>query len=378
MTETLPPFETDDPDWDSLIAYAETQHPGTVGEAELLVRQTQRELRLLRAKHDARLRFDEEQAAVTDETRAAPLDWADFLGRDLTDIEWLPGKLLAKGQQATLVGDGKAGKSLLCLEWAWRTAAGLPFLGDEAREPVRVLYVDQENSHDVIQDRLNALGADADTLANLAYLSFPAFRPLSTAGGGGDLMRAIERHGSELVFLDTISRMIAGKENESDPWLDLYRYTLKPLKAARCASVRLDHFGKDQDRGARGSSAKTQDVDQVWELTSADDGLLKLKRTHTRTGIGPGFLAVRRLGEKDGDRWRAGETRHVLAASDGVEAPDVKWIGVQALAAELDRLGVPLNWGRGQIRKAHPTLRYRNEMFAEAQDYRRSGDRLVA
>lgn len=348
---TAPPDVSlfDEDEMASLVAEYESRRGEGLSEAALLRQQQSRELRLLRARHGARLAFDEEQAVATDEDRASPLVWPEFLARDLSNVDWFAGKVMARGQQISLVGDGKAGKSLFSLEWAWRAATGLPFLGDIARPPVRVLYVDQENSHDDIQSRMVALGATADQLENLIYLSFPAFRALNTAGGGADLMRTLEKHRAELVFFDTISRMIEGKENDSDPWLDLYRYTLLPLKRAGGSSVRLDHFGKDKDRGSRGSSAKNQDVDHVWELLTFDSGPLMLRRTHTRTGIGPDSFSLHRLGEKDGDRWAAGTTRHVLAAADDVAAPGEKpvvGLVVQQLAAMLDKAGQPVTWGR--------------------------------
>ncbi len=340
-----------DEDFDSLIAGYEASNGGAITEAQLLAQQVARELRILRARHAAKQAFDEEQAATTDDARATPLPWADFLSRNLNDVDWLPGKLVARGQQMALVGDGKAGKSLLALEWAWRAAAGLPFLGDTARDPIRVLYVDQENSHDDIQSRMLSLGCEVDQLTNLVYLSFPVFRPLTTAGGGGDLMRAIESNAADLVFLDTISRMVEGKENDSDTWLELYRHTLKPLKAAGVASVRLDHFGKDKTRGARGSSAKTQDVDHVWELAAEAEDRLTLERTHTRTGIGEGKLFINRLGEQVGGRWKAGGTRHVLAAHQSDAAQERPLVGevVKALARVLDQGGVPVSWGRPKV-----------------------------
>jgi hypothetical protein len=166
-----------------------------------------------------------------------------------------------------------------------------------------------------------SLGATADTLRNLTYLSFPMFRPLNTVDGAGDLLEAVDAYRPAVVIFDTISRMVRGKENDAEPWLDLYRLTLLRLKARKVSSIRLDHFGKDSGRGSRGNSAKTQDVDAVWELAATERGgsLLRLVRTHTRTGKGPGELLLRRHGELVGDQWKPGATFHGLA--DESEAP---------------------------------------------------------
>ena len=301
----------------------------------------------------------------------APIDWAEFLGAQPEPPRWLAGKLLCHGEQVALVGDGKAGKSLLAQEWAWRAAAGKPFLGDVARPPLRVLYLDQENSPDELRERMHSYGATPQTLMNLTYLSFPPFQPLNTAAGAAGLLRVVDHHDPDLIFLDTISRMIDGIENDADTWLALYRHLIVPLKAAGRACVRLDHFGKDATRGSRGSSAKTQDVDHVWELTSAGGGYLQLSRTHTRTGHGEEAYTVHRLSDRDERGWRPGTTRHVLAATQGT-APMAK--AVQDIIARLDKEGIADEAGRDAIRAACIKLNIRasNETLHSVVRFRRA------
>lgn len=179
-------------------------------------------------------------------------------------------------------------------------------------------------------------------------------------------------------MIDTASRFVAGKENDSDTWLALYRLVHAPLKAAGIACWRLDHFGKDLERGARGSSAKTQDVDHVWELThhgsqAETDGAtttvttqLRLTRTHTRTGIGPDLLDVTRVGRKTGDLWLPGETAHRLTAPGMVT---VRSQVVQSYVEALQTAGVPAGLGRTALRewaeRHHVSLPRRTGELAE-------------
>ena len=257
------------------------------------------------------------QNSMMDMLRASIVNWSELLTEDFGDVEWLAGKLMTKGQQVALVGDGKAGKSMFAQEWMWRMSAGLPFLGDAAREPVKVLYLDNENGRPDLQERFRSFGVDMDTLPNLMYASFPPMPALDTVVGGQLLLALVRETGAQVVVIDTVSRFISGAENDADTWLALYRNTLMLLKGAGIASVRLDHFGKDKEKGARGSSGKTQDVDHVWELavTDVETSKLTLKRTHTRTGIGDGVFAIHREGVKSNDRWVDGSTRHVLSAA---------------------------------------------------------------
>ncbi len=307
---------------------------------------------------------------------ASLLNWEEFFLTDFGAIQLLPGKLMGPGQQITLVGDGKAGKSLFTQEWMWRMATGQSFLGDIPQEPVRILYLDAENGQEQVQERFLSFGAGPRSMGQLRYASFPPVRPLDTAGGGADVLAMVKATGAELVVIDTISRFISAPENDADTWLNLYRHTLLPLKRDRIASVRLDHFGKDKERGGRGSSAKTQDVDHVWELAATGGGTLMLKRTHTRTGIGPDSFSLLRQAQRDGDNWKLGGTRHVVMAYDA--EPDAGMAAVpgtvEHLVAALDRAGVPDDAGNRQVRQklAELQISARNEKIAEAVKHRKA------
>ncbi|MDT9688166.1 AAA family ATPase [Streptomyces sp. P9(2023)] len=280
---------------------------------------------------------------------AALLDWGVFFATDFGSIQLLPGKLMAPGQQITVVGDGKAGKSLFAQEWMWRMATGQPFLGDKPQDPVRILYLDAENGQEQVQERFLSFGAGPRNMGQLAYASFPPVRPLDTPGGGADLLSLVKATGAELVVIDTVSRFISGPENDADTWLSLYRHTLLPLKRDRIGSVRLDHRGKDSERGARGSSAKTQDVDHVWELSALGGGALTLKRTHTRTGIGPDQFSLVRQSRRDGDNWAHGGTRHVVMEWESPEAAQAPGTDEHIMAV-LTQHGVPLEAGNRVVK----------------------------
>ncbi|WP_228975006.1 AAA family ATPase [Streptomyces sp. DH12] len=283
----------------------------------------------------------------------ALLDWDPFFATDFGRVELLLGRLMAPGQQIAIVGDGKAGKSLLVQEWLWRMATGQPFLGDRPRPAVPLLYVDAENGHQDIQDRMISYGGGPGRMGLMSYASFPPIRPLDTAGGGQDLMDLVRECEAQLVCLDTVSRFITGPENDSDTWLNLYRHTLLPLKRAGISSVRLDHTGKDAERGARGSSAKTQDVDHVWELRAQGGGDLLLRRTYTRTGIGPDVFHIVRQSRRDGDRYVPGCTRHVVMTYEQEPAGLAATPGtVEHIIATLDAAGIPNDAGNRVARQA--------------------------
>lgn len=305
---------------------------------------------------------EEIEAAVPD--RFESLDWHAAFATDFSHIDWLPGKFMERGQQVAIVGDGKVGKSLYAHDWLWRAVTGRSFLGDERRAPLRVLYFDRENGLRDIVTRMQALGATAEELAvGFDYRMFPKF------SGGLDaapiavqeLLTIVEEVRPDVVIFDTVSRFISGKENDSDTWLQFYGRVHAPLKSRGIAGVRLDHMGKDSEKGSRGSSAKSQDVDHVWEMTRTDEkhdreaGVetvstqIRMKRTHTRTGLGEDILNLTRRGRKGpSGMWLAGGTRHELTDPMDVREQDSR---IRGFVDELMMKGIPPGLGRPAMKE---------------------------
>ena len=190
-------------------------------------------------------------------------------------------------------------------------------------------------------ERLQAFGAEPAELDRLMLYSFAGLPPLDRGVGGMHLVALAVTAGADLVVLDTTSRMVAGSENDADTYLQLYRCSLAPLKRRGITVLRLDHPGKDTDRGQRGSSAKDGDADTIWRLTEETGDLrYKLHRDKSRSSHGGGSdLTARR---------RYGPLRHEISVP---EKPREK-TAVEQLRGQLDRLGVPPSAGRDRCRTA--------------------------
>lgn len=305
-----------------------------------------------------------EPATPTEPAQRSPrLDWYEAFNTDFSQIDYMPGRFMERGQQVAIVGDGKVGKTIFVHDWLWRCVTGRSFLGDDRRDPLRVLYFDRENSLRDIITRMQAFGAKpVDLQEAFDYRRFPKFTGgLDTAPVAvAELMAIVDESQPDVVVLDTVSRFIEGKENDSDTWLSLYRRVHAPLKDRGIAGVRLDHMGKDAEKGSRGSSAKSQDVDHVWEMTRTDETSstensietvatsIRMKRTHTRTGIGRDILSIVRRGRKGPEGfWLPGQTRHESADPGAVRQQDQV---IQSYVDHLLTAGVPGGLGRDALR----------------------------
>jgi hypothetical protein len=285
------------------------------------------------------------------------IDWPTFWTRERNVSDWLVDPVLPAGRGVAIYSPAGTGKSLLSLDLSARVATGARCLNQPAGHPRHVLYVDLEMTEDDLQERLEDMGyGPATDLSFLHYYLLPDLSPLDTPTGGLELTELAQRHQADLAVIDTTTRTLVGNENDADTIRNFWRYTGSRLKADGRTLLRNDHAGKDSDRGQRGSSAKNDDVDIVWELTASESGL-RLKAKKRRLRWVPELVDLVVIDDP---------TRHERAT---------EWwpAGTAEVAARLDALDAALDLGG---RSAGAILRdngaaVRNEVVYAALRYRR-------
>jgi hypothetical protein len=196
--------------------------------------------------------------------RIGLVDWKKIW--DLpSEIDWCVPGLISFGRGHLIYGQSGMGKSLFVEEIAGCAAAGKSILGFPPIEPIRVLYLDNENTPlGDVKPRFQDMGFLPHELENLIYLSFPEIPNLNSEEGGEVFTQLLERFQPRLVILDTFSRFVQGDENTSSTVQEFYEWSGKVMKKMGIAYIRIDHMGKDPEKQARGSSAKRDDVDLIW------------------------------------------------------------------------------------------------------------------
>lgn len=253
------------------------------------------------------------------------IDWPVFWEQDHTVAEWLAEPLIAEARAHAIFAPGGTGKSLLALWLCAAVATGTPIFG-HPQKPRKVLYLDYEMTPDDLAERLEAMGYTPEhNLSNLRYALLPDLESLDSEQGGQQVARLAELCDADLVVFDTFGRAVAGEENEADTVRSFYRNTGIYLKRAGRAFLRIDHAGKDLERGQRGSSAKNDDVDVVWQMTRSGADLYSLKTRKARMGWVPQKIELRMV--EDPLRF---DIAHAAPLPDGA----------LTLVAQLDELAV--------------------------------------
>ena len=274
---------------------------------------------------------------TTPETRielAHLVDWTKLWTDDRPDEEWLAEPIIPKGRAIALYAPAKAGKSTIVLAIVAAVATGSRILGQTRATPTNVLYLDYEMTEDDLIERLTELGyGPQDNLDKLHYALLPSLPPLDTIEGANALLELVDRTQAELVVVDTFGRAVEGDEDRADTVRAFYRHTGLSLKARGVAVLRTDHSGKSVEKGMRGSSAKADDVDIVWQLsrtnTNKGDGV-RLNRTHSRISWVPPDIRISRI-----------ETDH--GHDYIIDAQDQQWAdGTRQDAELLETLNIPI------------------------------------
>lgn len=259
------------------------------------------------------------------------IDWAKFWTEDHDIEQWAVYPLIPAGRTISLYAPAKAGKSTIVLACVAAAVAGKPVLGiatpPNTTRP-RVLYLDYEMTEADLYERLSELGyGPQDDLSGLHYALIPRLDPLDTERGAQAILEAAQRLHVDCVVIDTFGRSVEGEENNADTVRAFYRHTAGALKREGIALLRTDHAGKNLEKGQRGSSAKNDDVDVVWQLSRQQDGV-KITRTHSRVPWVPEHLNIAQQQHDDG--------RITYGLTTTRTYPD----GTADVAALLDDLGL--------------------------------------
>jgi len=269
------------------------------------------------------------------------VDWESFWTKDHADEEWLAYPVIPAGRTIALYAPAKAGKSTVVLAVAAAAATGRKVLGQwTAERPVRTLYLDYEMTEADLWERLTELGyGHDDDMSHLHYALLPSLPPLDTQPGADALIALATDLDVELVVVDTFGRAVEGDENDADTVRDFYRLSGRPLKQAGISVARTDHSGKDIAKGQRGSSAKNDDVDVVWQLARTESGVV-MTRTHSRVSWVPETVTIRRDERSDG-------VVEYLVDQGSRAYP----AGTKEAADVLDAIGVPVDCSRRTAQK---------------------------
>jgi putative DNA primase/helicase len=244
--------------------------------------------------------------------------------------------LLASNSAALVYGPSGIGKSFFALGVAWAVASGGSFLGWQAPQPRRVLYVDGELGAAELRQRLGLFGPPPERLAILAHgLGDGPLLDLSEESGIVRLMAAWDDPG--LVVLDALSTLAGLGTGDPERWNLLQRFLLHQRRHHR-AVLMVHHANKQGE--LHGTSQRGNAVDLM----------LALRRPPESPASGNARFEIHFEKTR---QYRGAPRAPVLAELETDEAGRGRWRWGPPAPSRIERAAALLNRGVGTRQAAH-------------------------
>lgn len=304
---------------------------------------------------------------------SAALDHIEPLEPVIADV-------LYKDTLARVYGASGTFKSFMTLDFAGCIGTGVPWAGQEVTQG-SVIYLVAEGMRG-IRKRVRAWEQHHDRkMTGVRFLP----RPVQAMDLEWlVLVELCRRFKPALVVIDTQARVTVGIEENSNTEMGRVVQRMEQLRAASEACVLLvHHTGHDGDRG-RGATAVKGALQTELGVERKGKGLLDTTIT-LKTGkqkddeelgditFGLHQVALRKEFKDDGQP----VTSIVLVPLDPVAQPQARTGQqgrVEEIAAALDAVNVPLEWGRERVRRRATSLgiQAENKLLSEVIEYRRN------
>ena len=166
-------------------------------------------------------------------------------------------------------GSSGVGKTLLALDLAFHLAAGSDWFGNRVKRG-RVVYIMSEGNN-VSNNRIKAIEIEKSELFSKAARLFYCLNDIvslySVKKDTTDFIEEVKQFNPRLIIIDTLAMaMSGGDENRTQDITVVVENMKRIQQALGCHIMVLHHPGKDETRGARGSSALHAASDTVLEL----------------------------------------------------------------------------------------------------------------
>lgn len=189
------------------------------------------------------------------------------------DPQWLIEQLIQEASTVLLLGATQSYKSFLALDAALALAAGVETFGAVPATKGPVFYAALEGKTNIKRARRRAwkLAKGVDSIPDFYVMNAPMIALDGEMQEFGDeIAKRCNGRRPKLIVLDTLAKCMAGlNENDAGDAGRFIRFCDSLVEFFGCAVVAIHHTGKDDARGARGSSAFHAGFDTVIEIKAS-------------------------------------------------------------------------------------------------------------
>lgn len=169
-------------------------------------------------------------------------------------------------------GQPKAKKTFLALNMAVAIAQGKSFAVFEIPKAEKVFYISAEGGYFSTRDRIKKMchGLDKGHLPNF-QMCFNSRINLLDEEDLATLKKKIAEYEPKVIIIDPLVRFHDADENSATKMGEVFTTIRGIIDTFNCSIILIHHAGKDDSRGARGSSAIAGEYDSCIQIDTNDD-----------------------------------------------------------------------------------------------------------
>lgn len=223
---------------------------------------------------------------------------AEYLKDESLEIRWMIEGIVPSKSAGILAGSPGLGKSWALMDLSIEVARGGKWLGQFQASTETVLYVDEENSPNLIVSRFTKLinGKEMAAAPGNFHVLAGMGISLSNEKKLKTLREELDRIKPGLVIMDSLVRVHQGEENSATEMAAVFGVVKGLIREFGCTILFADHLRKagafvsSQDAMLRGSSEKLAFVDVLLSMRRAQDAII-LEHAKSRSGVPvPSFI----------------------------------------------------------------------------------------
>ncbi|MBQ9456639.1 MAG: AAA family ATPase [Thermoguttaceae bacterium] len=226
---------------------------------------------------DLRRQDDEEEERLLQKHREelireralTPFTFSQMENFELPEPDILIDPILRSGESMIISARAGVGKTFLSLMMAKALTEGVKLFGRwDVPKFRKVLYLDGEMGIIAMRQRMNDLGIFSPKF-QLIPCDWPPERISLNLFNADDqflVENAIQTHKPDVLFLDNLSTLYkVDRTNQMESWIVMQTFILR-VRSRGVAVVLVDHNGKIEGNGPRGTSAKSDIMHTIIEL----------------------------------------------------------------------------------------------------------------
>lgn len=324
-----------------------------------------KQVRKAYAPFEVRIKTKEPEAG-SDELGLIKL--ADFMAKPKKRPEWLIEDFWIEGEWGMIGGEPKCFKSTLGLDLLYSVASGTPLFGKfKVKSPGTVIYIQNENSEWIMQDRLQRFITNRPTKKDVPLYMMNQNGFMLDEDGLDNIEKIVEKHKPRLLVLDPLMTMFHEELSDHSKVQPILQELSDIAAKSGTAIIIVHHSNKSNDPNKRGgtrlmgSQALHGWNANAWYLQNVGGGTIRMERELRGAGFMPKLDITIRDGSMGEDLYEV----EVEEAHD--EGPGKK--GLTPETMEQDIMTILNTSARVKEVKLQELLGYNEKQATEAVDF---------